>query len=782
MSASHSPNNLFLWLVYTADSASTSKDDFATLVKEIFVRTRGGSCHNIPGTDVLSMSQYQERLKEKRADGSYVYFANDRRNGELPPSPLENPAGLWLIRCHGCHSTCVSLRDTKDHLEEECTSFLLRRTWIVITGVPGGLQSFLAADIVLAAVAAGLTDTEQDAFVERVGRASAESPIDGDDGNSMVRFVGNRVELVLLLHPSLEFFERTLLSYFNQTPMTEISLWYCGHGSPHSGAWQLLDGALYGHEFAELLVSMDVEQYIELAVYVNACHAFDFCQDVHAGLFAATSGDAWNNQFVNFVTVVLEKYKNEANKATMDLLIEFLKDGFPKEHAKLEEVHELFCKTALDAFIQTTYGALTPTTKAGMLRQSSIGSRQHLSVRPIPFSCGPLSASGVLPELLNPQGTKLSRQLTKAAEDVTRASGGSRRKPPQEASPEKYLPKVRSSETIDLLSCADAPVVHVFQAGCGGSALLRYKDTSLLVDGGLFASTKKPPCYWKTIASFPEPKKLSCVVLTHGDDDHVKGLLPLIFADERDGLDYVPRVEKVLSLGYDTTQVPALSEWTRTWFQGALFFAQTLNKQVGWKAGEWITIEDVKIMVITPDEHMRKDGEERATDAVRKGVDATKAVREKVTPINVCSIALLVKIQHENRERPWLLLFTGDAKAEDIVGGLKQHASDLWEDGRFKVDYSDVPHHGSDHNDPKKFFDAIESPRFVISTDGKRHGHPHPLCLKLMNELPIETDIIFPCEEVLTYPDKLRKKPVQSFLGDRAIHGKKVDEGISFAL
>ena len=67
------------------------------------------------------------------------------------------------------------------------------------------------------------------------------------------------------------------------------------------------------------------------------------------------------------------------------------------------------------------------------------------------------------------------------------------------------------------------PKVKVFCANRGDSALFSWNTWNILIDGGLAYTIDNPPCFCNEIRKL---NKLDLVVLTHGDADHVNGLLP----------------------------------------------------------------------------------------------------------------------------------------------------------------------------------------------------------------------------------------------------------------
>lgn len=82
---------------------------------------------------------------------------------------------------------------------------------------------------------------------------------------------------------------------------------------------------------------------------------------------------------------------------------------------------------------------------------------------------------------------------------------------------------------------------------------------------------------------------------------------------------------------------------------------------------------------------------------------------------NGSSIALLILTGNTR------LLFLGDAWAEDVVDRLK--ALQLTA-APLIFDAIKVSHHGSLHNTSEELLSIADSPCFLISSDGSRHGHP----------------------------------------------------------
>ncbi|WEZ85492.1 hypothetical protein P6U16_25840 (plasmid) [Rhizobium sp. 32-5/1] len=68
------------------------------------------------------------------------------------------------------------------------------------------------------------------------------------------------------------------------------------------------------------------------------------------------------------------------------------------------------------------------------------------------------------------------------------------------------------------------------------------------------------------------------------------------------------------------------------------------------------------------------------------------------------------------------MLFAADAHPDDLAAGIALYAGD----GRVCFDAIKVSHHGSARNNTSPLIDRLQSPYWLISTDGSRHGHPDP--------------------------------------------------------
>ncbi|PQA54446.1 AVAST type 1 anti-phage system MBL fold metallo-hydrolase Avs1a [Siphonobacter curvatus] len=92
-----------------------------------------------------------------------------------------------------------------------------------------------------------------------------------------------------------------------------------------------------------------------------------------------------------------------------------------------------------------------------------------------------------------------------------------------------------------------------------------------------------------------------------------------------------------------------------------------------------------------------------------------KPFDDDTTITNGSSISFILEIQEKK------LLFLADAHPDIIVQSLKEYD----EKGLIKFDLIKVSHHGSFHNINKDLLDKIDSTKYIFSTNGDNHNHPH---------------------------------------------------------
>lgn len=140
------------------------------------------------------------------------------------------------------------------------------------------------------------------------------------------------------------------------------------------------------------------------------------------------------------------------------------------------------------------------------------------------------------------------------------------------------------------------------------------------------------------------------------------------------------------------------------------------------------------------DKYIKKEG--LTTEAV------LAAYADKSVP-NLSSIVCLVELERKK------ILLTGDARGDFVIEGLKK--TKILKNKSFKIDVLKVPHHGSEHNLERSFFETILADTYVFSADGK-YGNPDRETLDWLIQARGKDDEY---NIVLTYPltdiDQVRK-------------------------
>ncbi|MFF3837599.1 ComEC/Rec2 family competence protein [Streptomyces sp. NPDC001930] len=243
--------------------------------------------------------------------------------------------------------------------------------------------------------------------------------------------------------------------------------------------------------------------------------------------------------------------------------------------------------------------------------------------------------------------------------------------------------------------------------------------------------------------------RIDVLVVTHVDQDHILGVLALLGDPERpvefgdvwfNGFDHL----------HDREVFGAVD--------GELLTTELMNQQLPWNAafaGRSIEVDhpptwfdDGSTMeVLAPDRRLLEsligtwrtkceeaglipgvDPTERQPEAgiERFGaidVDALAAApfKRDGSPTNPTSIGLLFEFEDTR------IILTGDADDPRLVASLRPRAEE--ENGRLRIDALKVAHHGSAKNLSNNLLGLLDCRRYLISTNGKIHGHPDDIAI-----------------------------------------------------
>lgn len=103
---------------------------------------------------------------------------------------------------------------------------------------------------------------------------------------------------------------------------------------------------------------------------------------------------------------------------------------------------------------------------------------------------------------------------------------------------------------------------------------------------------------------------------------------------------------------------------------------------------------------------------------------------------SVYNLSSLILLATAGKRR---MLLTGDARADDIIAGLKN--LNLLKDKKFHVDILKMPHHGSCRNISSDFFHQVTADHYVFSADGK-YDNPDKTTLEWLTEARGQDDYI----------------------------------------
>ncbi|MGX1880523.1 ComEC/Rec2 family competence protein [Streptomyces sp. NPDC055287] len=256
---------------------------------------------------------------------------------------------------------------------------------------------------------------------------------------------------------------------------------------------------------------------------------------------------------------------------------------------------------------------------------------------------------------------------------------------------------------------------------------------------------------------------LDVVCLSHVDDDHAAGLVRLLAELRRARRDELPEPFGVTRLWFNSVEelvdrrAPGLSASVQPLVDRALTDSGAVKASYGQgrairdeatalglagnplfggplTEGAETTLDDLHVSVVAPDEEALERLEKRWREAKKRGdPEVISAAYTDSSIPNLSSIVLLLR--HDGRTA----LLTGDARGDRILDGLR--AGGLLTDSEpFHVDLLKLPHHGSERNVERDFFESVRADHYVISADGIRHHHPHEDTLRWLVESRDEDD------------------------------------------
>jgi hypothetical protein len=281
----------------------------------------------------------------------------------------------------------------------------------------------------------------------------------------------------------------------------------------------------------------------------------------------------------------------------------------------------------------------------------------------------------------------------------------------------------------------------------------------MLVDGGppgVYEASLRDQLSQLAPGSDGTPR-IDVVCLSHVDDDHAAGLLRLLAEMRRARRDELPEPFAVKRLWFNSVEelvdrrAPGLSASVQPLIDSAMTNSGAVRASYGQgrairdeatalglagnplfdgplTEGAETTLDDLHVTVVAPDEVALELLEKRWREAKkRKDPEVISASYTDGSVPNLSSIVLLIR--HDGSTA----LLTGDARGDRILTGLRERGL-LTDSGPLHVDLLKLPHHGSERNVERDFFESVQADHYVVSADGIRHHHPHEDALRWLVE------------------------------------------------
>lgn len=308
--------------------------------------------------------------------------------------------------------------------------------------------------------------------------------------------------------------------------------------------------------------------------------------------------------------------------------------------------------------------------------------------------------------------------------------------------------------------------LEVLPAKKGDCLLLHYGTRAerklWLIDGGPSGVYKRVLKKRLNTLRGEKQLKIELLMVSHHDDDHIKGLLDMcddlettvgekpyefhelwhnswqqladveeksppsevtvaLGGDEHDDL-MLANVEQ----GFDLGRFANKFDWpVNRLFQGDVV---GLGRTTGSRVAKFAPLA-LTIIGPMPDEIEKLRREYQKFLKARERGDAAAATAalasyEDTSPANLSSIVVLVEYEGKS------ILLTGDARGDTILEGLTELG--LIGGGKvLQVDVLKMPHHGSARNVEPDFFESIVADHYVFSGDGS-HGNPERETLEML--------------------------------------------------
>lgn len=298
--------------------------------------------------------------------------------------------------------------------------------------------------------------------------------------------------------------------------------------------------------------------------------------------------------------------------------------------------------------------------------------------------------------------------------------------------------------------------VRVLQANHGDSILVTHESTNgvfnVLIDGGDGATFKYGPrarysgALCRTLDDLKVKKQnIDLAVLTHIDDDHIAGLIRAFEAP-----DYLREMvrsvwfnsSRLITDHFNVDAIPANDIYLNsdtpetTVTQGKEL--EALLNEIGCERASVIMAGQSHVKgpfiftILSPDKASLEKLLHKWPSEIESGetsahandyalsldeIWANDTFKCDGSPYNGSSIAFILESDGKR------MLFLGDSHDEIVVRSLRELGFN--EENRLEVELIKISHHGSERNTSVEFLSIVKAKRYVISTNGAKHGLPN---------------------------------------------------------
>ncbi|MGE6433933.1 ComEC/Rec2 family competence protein [Shewanella baltica] len=299
-------------------------------------------------------------------------------------------------------------------------------------------------------------------------------------------------------------------------------------------------------------------------------------------------------------------------------------------------------------------------------------------------------------------------------------------------------------------------IIRVLEANHGDCILVSHEEASgtvnILIDGGTSKTFKYGPrqrsdgALCKVLDELKNKgQHIDLAVLTHIDDDHIHGLIKAFETP-----DYLNKLVKsiwfnssrLITQHFNVPEIPEnnillADDSPQTSVQQGKDLEALLD-EIGCKRAPLIKARQVhsvgpfKLTVLSPSQNQLErllhkwpsEEESGATSAhdndyqlSLEEIWAADEFESDTSIYNGSSIAFLLEIDKTK------MLFLGDAHDQVVVESLRDLGFN--EQNKLDLNLVKVSHHGSQYNTSSEFLSLLRSSRYIISTNGSRHGLPN---------------------------------------------------------